>query len=93
MTAVKNEIQHNKINRWQAIGMLKHVFSSVEVPWSLKKHGIDFLLCITEGDASQECDGGESQDFSSFIPSLLAALQVVLCKFFDYLPYCVIYLF
>ncbi|XP_056174855.1 aberrant root formation protein 4 isoform X2 [Syzygium oleosum] len=76
LTAVKNEIRHSQTRRWQAIGMLRHVFCSATLPWRLKKHAIDFLLCITEGDISQECES-ETLDFSSFVPSHFAALQVL----------------
>lgn len=76
LTAVKNEIRCNQTRRWQAIGMLRHVFCSATLPWRLKKHAIDFLLCITEGDISQECES-ETLDFSSFVTSHFAALQVL----------------
>ncbi|KAK3437151.1 hypothetical protein EUGRSUZ_C01685 [Eucalyptus grandis] len=74
LTALKNEIRGSQTRRWQAIGMLRHVFCSATLPWRLKKHAIDFLLCITEGDISQECES-ETIDFSSFVPSHFAALQ------------------
>ncbi|XP_030534088.1 aberrant root formation protein 4 isoform X1 [Rhodamnia argentea] len=74
LTAVKNEIRCSQTRRWQAIGMLRHVFCSATLPWRLKKHAIDFLLCITEGDISPECES-ETLDFSSFVSSHFAALQ------------------
>ncbi|KAF8034919.1 hypothetical protein BT93_C1059 [Corymbia citriodora subsp. variegata] len=74
LIAVKNEIRGSQTRRWQAIGMLRHVFCSATLPWRLKKHAIDFLLCITEADISQESES-ETLDFSSFVPSHFAALQ------------------
>lgn len=75
-TAVKNEIRRSQTRRWQAIGMLSHVFCSANLPWRLKKHAIDFSLCITEGDISQESES-DTLDFSSFVPSHFTALQVL----------------
>ena len=78
LTAVKDELRSNQTERWQAVGMLKHIYSFVNLPWELKKHAIDFLLCITDENISQKCD--EHIDFSSYMPSLFAALQVVVCQ-------------
>lgn len=75
LTAVKNELRSNQTERWQAVGMLKHIYSFVNLPWELKKHAIDFLLCITDENISQKCD--EHIDFSSYMPSLFAALQAI----------------
>jgi hypothetical protein len=76
LTAVKDELRSNQMRRWQTVGMLKHVYSLVNLPWDLKKHAINLLLCITDGNISQKCDD-EHTDLSSHIPSLFAALQVV----------------
>ncbi|XP_031402084.1 aberrant root formation protein 4 isoform X3 [Punica granatum] len=72
--AVENVLRHDQTKRWRAIGMLKHIFSSADLPWRLKEHAIDFLFCITEGDILRGSDG-EHPDFLSFLPSLFAALQ------------------
>lgn len=74
LTAVKNELQNNQTKRWQAFGMLKHILASVTLPWELKKHAIDFLHSIRGGNISP-CD--EHSDFSTDMPGLFAALQVV----------------
>ncbi|KAM4122662.1 hypothetical protein ACB094_01G101500 [Castanea mollissima] len=75
LTAVKDELRSNQTERWQAVGMLKHIYSFVNLPWELKRHAIDFLLCITDENISQKCD--EHIDFSSYMPSLFAALQAI----------------
>lgn len=76
LTAVKDELRSDQTKRWQAVGMLKHIYSFVNLPWDLKKQAIDFLLCITDRNISQNCDD-EHMDFSSYIPSLFAALQAI----------------
>ncbi|XP_059461352.1 aberrant root formation protein 4 isoform X2 [Corylus avellana] len=76
LTAVKDELRSNQMRRWQTVGMLKHIYSFVNLPWDLKKHAIDLLLCITDGNISQKCDD-EHTDLSSHIPSLFAALQAI----------------
>ena len=75
MTVVKDELRNNQIKRWQAIGTLKHVLSFVSLPWELKKHTINFLLCITDGDIRGNCD--EQSQWSSYMPDLFSALQVL----------------
>lgn len=76
MTVVKDELRNNQIKRWQAIGTLKHVLSFVSLPWELKKHTVNFLLCITDGDIRGNCDDEQSQ-WSSYMPNLFSALQAV----------------
>ncbi|KAE8056316.1 hypothetical protein FH972_013099 [Carpinus fangiana] len=76
LTAVKDELRSNQMRRWQTVGMLKHIYSFVNLPWDLKKHAINLLLCITDGNISQKCDD-EHTDLSSHIPSLFAALQAI----------------
>lgn len=80
LISVKDELRNDQTKRWQAIGMLKHVFASVSLPWELKEHMIDFLLCITNGNISRICND-EDTDCSSYMPTLFAALQVVFCHF------------
>ncbi|PRQ26673.1 putative YAP-binding/ALF4/Glomulin [Rosa chinensis] len=74
LTAVKVELQNNQTKRWQAFGMLKHILASVNLPWELKKHAIDFLLSIRGGNISP-CD--KHSDFSSDMAGLFALLQAV----------------
>lgn len=73
---MENELQYDQVKRWRVIGMLKHIFSSSDLPWRLKKHAVDFLLCITEGNISRGSDG-EHSDFLPYLPSYFAALQVM----------------
>lgn len=81
MSFVRGELQSNQTNRWQAVGMLKHILASADVLWELKKHAINFLLCITNGNGTRN-DG--LTDCSIFLPSLCAASQV-LSKYLSWL--------
>ncbi|XP_050885862.1 aberrant root formation protein 4 [Lathyrus oleraceus] len=76
MIAVKDELRDNQIKRWQAIVALKHVLSFVSLPWELKKHTINFLLCITDGDIRGKCEDERSQ-WPSYMPNIFSALQAV----------------
>ena len=78
LTVLKDALQSNQTKRWQAVGMLKHIFSSDNLPWELKKHTIDFLLWIMDGNLSRKCDD-EVTDCPSYVPGLFASLQVVVC--------------
>lgn len=75
MAAVRDELRSNQIKRWQTVSMLKHIYSFVNLPSDLKKHAIDFLLCIIDGNVSENHD--EYIDVASYMPSLFTALQVV----------------
>ncbi|XP_059305246.1 aberrant root formation protein 4 [Lycium ferocissimum] len=74
--AVKNELQMNQTKRWLAIGMLKYVFSSVDLSWELKAHALDFLLCIMDGCVHQEIQN-DNMDHSTYMPTLYTALQAI----------------
>lgn len=76
LTAVKDELRSNQMRRWQTVGMLKHIYSFINLPWDLKKEAINLLLCITDGNLSQKCDD-EHTDLSSFMPNLFASLQAI----------------
>jgi hypothetical protein len=76
ITAVKDELRKYQIKRWHAIGTLKHALSFVSLPWELKKHTINFLLCITDGDICGNCDDENSQ-WPSYLPNIFSALQVL----------------
>lgn len=75
LDAVKVKLHNNRTKRWEAIGILKHVFAS-NLPWPLKKHSIDFLFCIMK-DAVSHKDSNEPLDYSVYTPSLYAALQAI----------------
>ncbi|CAK9146471.1 unnamed protein product [Ilex paraguariensis] len=76
LTSVKDELRSNQTKRWEAIGMLKHIFSWVNLAWELKKHAINFLLCILEGSVSHDCQA-EHSDCSTYMHTLYTALQAV----------------
>lgn len=73
LNSIKDELKDNQTERWQAVGMLKHILAPATLPWELKRHAINFLICITDGNISH-CD--EHNDFSSYMTTLFAALQV-----------------
>ncbi|KDP34393.1 hypothetical protein JCGZ_12787 [Jatropha curcas] len=73
MSAVKDELRSNQTNRWQAIGMLKYILASTNMPWELKKHAINLLLCITNGNVARDLQA----DCSIYLPSLYAVLQAI----------------
>ncbi|KAI7732203.1 hypothetical protein M8C21_012238 [Ambrosia artemisiifolia] len=76
LEAVKDELSKNQIKRWEAVGMLKHMFASTKLPWELKRHAIDLLFSIMEGVVKQK-DHDASLDYSGYIPSLYASLQAI----------------
>lgn len=77
MSTVKNDLRVNQIKRWQAVGMFKHILSPANVPWELKKHAIDFLLAVIDGNDTQRCNE-EHVDCSEYMPSLCATVEVTL---------------
>ncbi|XP_038897736.1 aberrant root formation protein 4 [Benincasa hispida] len=73
MSALKDKLTTKQTERWQAIGMFRHILSFAALSWKLKKHAIDFLLWI---NGSESLDDKQS-DYISYMPSLFAALQAV----------------
>ncbi|CAL5435088.1 unnamed protein product [Camellia sinensis] len=75
LAAVKAELSRNQTKRWQALGMLRNIFSCGNLPWELKKQAINFLLCIVDGNVSHEYNN-EHVECLIYMPSLLATLQL-----------------
>ncbi|KAA0064607.1 aberrant root formation protein 4 isoform X1 [Cucumis melo var. makuwa] len=73
VNVLKDELTSKQTERWKAIGMFRHILSFAALSWKLKKHAIDFLLCI---HGSESFDDKQS-DYISYMPSLFAALQAV----------------
>lgn len=73
MSALRDELTTNQTERWQAIGMFRHVLSFAALSWKLKKHAIDFLLCINGLESFDD----KQSDYISYMPSLFAAFQAV----------------
>ncbi|KAG7550256.1 YAP-binding/ALF4/Glomulin [Arabidopsis thaliana x Arabidopsis arenosa] len=71
-----DELQSNPVKRWQAYGMLKYILSSVDLLWEFRRHAIEFLLDITKGVTSSQCND-EQIDCSHYTPGIYAALQAV----------------
>ncbi|VVA23910.1 PREDICTED: aberrant [Prunus dulcis] len=74
LASVRDELKNNQTKRWQAVGMLKHILAPVTLPWELKKHAINFLLCVTDGNIPHY---DEHDCFSSYMSSIFATLQAV----------------
>ncbi|KAL4579321.1 hypothetical protein LXL04_015462 [Taraxacum kok-saghyz] len=75
---VKVKLCTSQTKRWEAIGILKHVFASYNLPWTLKRHAIDFLFYIMEGiEIDSHKDHDEPLDYPVYMPSLYAALQAI----------------
>ncbi|KAK6912547.1 YAP-binding/ALF4/Glomulin [Dillenia turbinata] len=76
MTLVKNELRAGRDKRWQAVGMLKDIFSSFNLSWELKKYAVDFLHCIMRGDKPGNYNDAHVEGSCHF-PSLLASCQAL----------------
>ncbi|KAK1407885.1 hypothetical protein QVD17_39512 [Tagetes erecta] len=76
LKAVKDELVKNQTKRWEALGVLKRIFASINLPWELKRHAIDLLFCIMEGVGTQN-EHDASLDYSVNMPSLYASLQAI----------------
>ncbi|XAR71019.1 hypothetical protein NMG60_11028098 [Bertholletia excelsa] len=76
LATIKATLSSNQIRRWQALGMLRNIFSCVNLPWELKKQGIRFILFILDGKISREFND-ENVECSTYVPCLFAALQAV----------------
>lgn len=76
LEAVKKELRNNQTKRWEAVGMLKHIFASINLPWVLKRYAVDFIFCIMDGVDSLKVYG-EPLDYSVYMPSLYASLQAI----------------
>ncbi|AED91627.1 aberrant root formation protein [Arabidopsis thaliana] len=74
--SVVDELQNNPVKRWQAYGMLKYILSSGDLLWEFKRHAIEFLLDITKGVTSSQCND-EQIDCSDYTPGIYATLQVL----------------
>ncbi|KAK6927594.1 YAP-binding/ALF4/Glomulin [Dillenia turbinata] len=76
MTLVNNELRVDRGKRWQAVGMLKDIFSSFNLSWELKKYAVDFLHSIMGGDNPGNYNDAHLEGSCHF-PGLLAALEAL----------------
>lgn len=74
LSSVLLEIQGNWTRRWEAIGMLKYLFSCTNLPWGLKWDGISFLVWIMDGIVSHT--DNDSHDYCSHMPTMYTSLKV-----------------
>lgn len=74
LTTVVMELQGNWTRRWEAVGMLKYLFSCANLSWELKQHGIRFLLCVMDGIVSHS--DNDCVDYSIHMPTMYTSLQV-----------------
>uniref|UniRef100_A0A7N0UU61 Aberrant root formation protein 4 n=1 Tax=Kalanchoe fedtschenkoi TaxID=63787 RepID=A0A7N0UU61_KALFE len=77
LSDLKNTLRINQEQRWQSIVTLKNIFSCSDLPWELKKQGMDFLLGITESGGASAGSTKEPVDSSHYITSLYGALQSI----------------
>lgn len=82
LMSVLNKIRNDCTVRWRAIGMFTYILSSIDYPWEIKSHSVELLLHMMEGINSEESSDNHT-DFSSFMPSLFSALQVVFSYFLE----------
>ncbi|XP_042036973.1 aberrant root formation protein 4-like [Salvia splendens] len=75
MTSVLMELKGNWTRRWEAVGMLKYLFSYANMPWGLKRDGISFIACIMDGITTNT--NNEFVDYSLHMPTMYTSLQVV----------------
>ncbi|KAK9141801.1 hypothetical protein Syun_011201 [Stephania yunnanensis] len=73
---VIDNLRDSQTGRWEAVGMIKYVLSSIDQPWELKKQAIDLLLSVTDGNTSQKYNY-EHADCSIYLPSLFSAAQAI----------------
>ncbi|KZV19588.1 aberrant root formation protein 4-like [Dorcoceras hygrometricum] len=75
LTAVKQKLQDHWNSRFEAIGMLKFIFSYADLPLELKSHAIEFLLCIMDGSSPHSCD--DPLDYTTYVPAFYVNLQAI----------------
>ncbi|KAL6528183.1 hypothetical protein OROHE_015133 [Orobanche hederae] len=75
LNAVIMDLQGNWTRRWEAIGMLRYIFSCAGLSWELKQHGIRFLLCVMDGVVLSS--DNEHVDYSMHMPTLYTSLQAI----------------
>ncbi|KAL9162705.1 hypothetical protein ABFS82_07G110400 [Erythranthe guttata] len=75
LTTVIVELQGNCTRRWEALAMLKHIFSDTNLSFELKEHGIKFLLCIMDGITSHSYT--DHVDYSVYFATLYTGLQAI----------------
>ncbi|XP_073129194.1 aberrant root formation protein 4, partial [Henckelia pumila] len=75
LTAVEQKLQGHWTSRWEAIGMLKFIFSNAELPLELTRHAIEFLLCIMDGSAQHSYD--DHLNYATYMPAFYANLQAI----------------
>ncbi|KAH7841425.1 hypothetical protein Vadar_029718 [Vaccinium darrowii] len=76
LVAVKAELSSDQTKRWQALGMLRNIFTCVNLPWELKKQAINFLLSILDGSVLHEHDNKHMECLYD-TPSIFATLQAI----------------
>ncbi|XP_075520300.1 aberrant root formation protein 4 isoform X2 [Primulina tabacum] len=75
LTAVKQKLQDHWNSRFEAIGMLKFIFTYADLPLELKTHAIEFLLCIMDGIAPHSYD--DHLDYTTYMAAFYVNLQAI----------------
>ncbi|PKA46830.1 Aberrant root formation protein 4 [Apostasia shenzhenica] len=76
LIVVFDEIRRERSKRWNVVGMLKHMLSSIDYSWEIKSHVLDVLLSILYGIHREEHNHYD-EDFSIFMPNLFASLKAI----------------
>nr|XP_017253798.1 PREDICTED: aberrant root formation protein 4 isoform X2 [Daucus carota subsp. sativus] len=76
LAKVKDELRSHQTERWQAVGLLRHIFLCANLSWIIKKYAIRFVLDIMKG-AVPNNSHVEHEDNSICMLSLCASLQAV----------------
>ncbi|XP_040383164.1 aberrant root formation protein 4 [Oryza brachyantha] len=69
------DVKGNHTRMWQAINILRYVFSSTHYPWVLKSNGLDLLLSIANESCIEEIN--DHVDASSSGPEIFATLKAI----------------
>lgn len=85
LTSVLMELQGNWTRRWEAIGLLKYLFSCANLPWKLKRDGISFLVWIMDGIVSHTDTDSDSPNDSSNMSTMYTNLKVGYCMSISFL--------
>ncbi|KAJ0984311.1 hypothetical protein J5N97_002667 [Dioscorea zingiberensis] len=71
-----NILRNDRIKRWQAIGMFKHILASIDYPWEIKFHLLELLSSmLDEGDSDEP--SSDDMEPSFFVTSIFAVLQAI----------------
>ena len=71
------KLRENSMERWKAIGMLKHVFLSTDYSWKIKAYGVELILNVMDVVAREDREN-DCLERLILVPGIFASLQVSL---------------